>query len=121
VVGVDLSGPSDKNLELKKENKEDKKPLPHWFEQIIPSYLQNEEDSADEDRETLSLLSLMETTFTLSQTKVNELTIAHYPPDVLIRLPRKMAQTPDFFRANEIYTLSKQVYELNRKIILEKL
>ena len=121
VVGVDLSGPSDKNLELKKENKDDKKPLPHWFEQIIPSYLQNEEDSAEEDRETLSLLSLMETTFTLSQTKVNDLTIAHYPPDVLIRLPRKMAQTLDFFRANEIYTLGKQVYELNRKIILEKL
>lgn len=121
VLGVDLSGPSNKKLEIQKTSKEDKKPLPHWFEQIIPSYLQNEDDSDEKDRETLSLLKLMETTFTLSQNKVNELTIAHYPPDVLIRFPRTMAQTLDFFRANEIYSLGKQVYENNRRAILEKL
>jgi NTE family protein len=121
VIGVDLSGPSNKRLEIKKTNKGDKKPLPHWFEQIIPSYLQYEDDSDEQDRETLSLLKLMETTFTLSQNKVNELTIAYYPPDVLIRMPRSMAQTLDFFRAKEIYALGKQAYERNRNAILEKL
>ena len=38
----------------------------------------------------------METTFIISQNKLNELIIDKYEPELLIRLPRKMAQTLDF-------------------------
>ena len=40
--------------------------------------------------------------------------------ELLIRLPRKMAQTLDFFRAKEIYGLGVKAYKKHRKQILEK-
>ena len=63
----------------------------------------------------------METTFILSQNKVNELIIDKYKPDLLIRLPRTMVQTLDFSRAKEIYALGVKVYKENRKQILKKI
>ena len=63
----------------------------------------------------------METTFILSQNKVNELIIDKYKPDLLIRLPRTMAQTVDFSRAKETYALGFIVYKENRKQILKKI
>ena len=85
---------------LKDINNEEKNPVPHWFERIIPSYVQptrkEKKDDKKEEEQTLSLLQLMETTFILSQNKLNELIIDKYEPELLIRLPRKMAQTLDF-------------------------
>lgn len=125
VLAIDLSGPKDPLFILKEVNNEEKNPIPHWFERIIPSYLQqtNKEKKDDkiEEEQTLSLLQLMETTFILSQNKLNELIIDKYEPELLIRLPRKMAQTLDFFRAKEIYGLGVKAYKKHRKQILEKI
>jgi NTE family protein len=40
VLAIDLSGPKDTLFILKEVNNEEKNPIPHWFERIIPSYLQ---------------------------------------------------------------------------------
>ena len=125
VLAIDLSGPKDPSFILKEVNNEEKPPIPHWFERIIPSYLQqpskNKQDEKIEEEQTLSLLQLMETTFILSQNKLNELLIDTYEPELLIRLPRKMAQTLDFFRAKEIYKLGVKAYKKHRRLILEKI
>jgi predicted acylesterase/phospholipase RssA len=63
----------------------------------------------------------MEKTIILSQNKLNELIIDKYDPELLIRLPRKTAQTLDFFRAKEIYGLGVKAYKKHRKQILEKI
>lgn len=125
VLAIDLSGPKDPLFILKEVNNEEKNPIPHWFERIIPSYLQQtnkeKQDDKIEEEQTLSILQLMETTFILSQNKLNELIIDKYEPELLIRLPRKMAQTLDFFRAKEIYGLGVKAYKKHRKQILEKI
>ena len=100
VLAIDLSGPEDPLFILKEVHNEEKPLIPHWFERIIPSYLQQtskeKQDHKTEEEQTLSLLQLMETTFILSQNKLNELIIDKYEPELLIRLPRKTAQTLDF-------------------------
>ena len=125
VLAIDLSGPEDPLFILKEGHNEEKPLIPHWFERIIPSYLQQtskeKQDYKIEEEQTLSLLQLMETTFILSQNKLNELIIDKYEPELLIRLPRKMAQTLDFFRAKEIYGLGIKAYKKHRKQILEKI
>jgi len=125
VLAIDLSGPEDPLFILKEVHNEEKPLIPHWFERIIPSYLQQtskeKQDHKIEEEQTLSLLQLMETTFILSQNKLNELIIDKYEPELLIRLPRKMAQTLDFFRAKEIYSLGIKAYKKHRKQILEKI
>jgi len=72
VLAIDLSGPEDPLFILKEGHNEEKPLIPHWFEQIIPSYLQQtskeKQDYKIEEEQTLSLLQLMETTFILSQT-----------------------------------------------------
>jgi NTE family protein len=40
VLAIDLIGPKDPLFILKEVNNEEKNPIPHWFERIIPSYLQ---------------------------------------------------------------------------------
>ena len=40
VLNIDLSGPKTPLFILKEVNNEEKNPIPHWFERIIPSYLQ---------------------------------------------------------------------------------
>lgn len=125
VLAIDLSGPNDSSFILKEENNEEKNPIPHWFERIIPSYLQQttkeKQDKKIEEEQTLSLLQLMETTFILSQNKLNELLIDKYKPELLIRLPRKMAQTLDFFRAKDIYALGIKAYKKHRQQIIEEI
>ena len=127
VFGIDLSGPKNPSYTLTEDKNEPKDTVPHWFERIIPGYLQQtnrekeKEDQHNEEKEALSLLQLMETTFILSQNKVNELIIDKYKPDLLIRLPRTMAQTLDFSRAKEIYALGVKAYKENRKQILKKI
>ena len=125
VLAIDLSGPEDPLFILKEVHNEEKPLIPHWFERIIPSYLQQtskeKQDHKIEDEQTLSLLQLMETTFILSQNKLNELIIEKYEPELLIRLPRKMTQTLDFFRAKEVYGLGIKAYKKHRKQILEKI
>jgi len=125
VLAIDLSGPEDPLFILKEGHNEEKPLIPHWFEQIIPSYLQQtskeKQDYKIEEEQTLSLLQLMETTFILSQNKLNELIIEKYEPELLIRLPRKMTQTLDFFRAKEVYGLGIKAYKKHRKQILEKI
>jgi len=125
VLAIDLSGPEDPLFILKEVHNEEKPLIPHWFERIIPSYLQQtskeKQDYKIEEEQTLSLLQLMETTFILSQNKLNELIIDKYEPELLIRLPRKMTQTLDFFRAKEVYGLGIKAYKKHRKQILEKI
>ena len=127
IFGIDLSGPKNPSYTLKEDKNEPKDTVTHWFERIIPGYFQQtnrekeKEDQHNEEKEALSLLQLMETTFILSQNKVNELIIDKYKPDLLIRLPRTMAQTLDFSRAKEIYALGVKVYKENRKQILKKI
>ena len=79
VLAIDLSGPEDPLFILKEVHNEEKPLIPHWFERIIPSYLQQtskeKQDHKTEEEQTLSLLQLMETTFILSQNKLNELII----------------------------------------------
>ena len=40
VLTIDLSGPKNPFFILKEVNNEEKNPIPHWFERIIPNYLQ---------------------------------------------------------------------------------
>ena len=124
VLAIDLSGPEDPLFILKEVHNEEKPLIPHWFERIIPIYLQQtskeKQDHKIEEGQTLSLLQLMETTFILSQNKLNELIIDKNEPELLIRLPRKTARTLDFFRAKEVYGLGIKAYKKHRKQILEK-
>lgn len=120
-----MSGPKNPSFILKEDKNEDKNPIPHWFERIIPSYLhqtsREKQEKKTEEEQTLSLLRLMETTFILSQNKLNELNINNYGPELLIRLPRNMAQTLDFFRAKEIYALGVKAYKKHRQQIIKKI
>ena len=56
----------------------------------------------------------METTFILSQNKLNELIIDKNDSELLIRLPRKRAQTLNFYRVKEINGLGVKAYQKHR-------
>lgn len=97
---------------IKKKNESDKEEwkFPRWVEKLVPDQLLEMTKDSGPEEEALSLLQLMETTFSLTQDRLTIMTIERFPPDVLIQIPRKACGTFEFYRAKEIYEIGRELY-----------
>ena len=49
------------------------------------------------------MFELMESSFILTQDRLKELMITVYPPDILIKIPRKTCSTFEYWKASYVY------------------
>lgn len=108
IVAVDLNA---KGSPLIKQVEKSKK-SPKWFETVIPEHiLEKTRIETKKEENALSMFELMESSFILTQDRLKNLMIKNYPPDVLIRIPRKTCNTFEYWKAEYIYNTGKLAFK----------
>jgi NTE family protein len=121
IVAVDLSAPPDPKLESKvkkeqrlsntgKSNKKYRQQLLDFIEDIQQSFGTREKDE-------LSMFDIVFRSFDTMQTAVARLKLAAYNPDVIIPIPRNLAETHEYWRARELIEAGRQRAEEARSRI----
>ncbi|MCS6967261.1 MAG: patatin-like phospholipase family protein [Cytophagales bacterium] len=65
--------------------------------------------SFSEDRQSLGYYSLVSAASSAMIKRIAQLTLAHYPPDILINIPEDSAGTFEFFKAAELIQLGREL------------
>lgn len=100
VVAVDLNATGK---QLIKDPQKNTKP-PKWYETVIPeNILEKTRIETKKEENSLSIFELMESSFILTQDRLKDLMIKVYPPDVLVKIPRKTCSTFEFWKAEHVY------------------
>ncbi len=108
VVAVDLNAAGKK---LIKDAELNSKP-PKWYENVIPeNILEKTRIETKKEENSLSIFELMESSFVLTQDRLKELMIKVYPPDVLVKIPRKTCSTFEFWKAEFVHKTGKLAFE----------
>ncbi len=108
VVAVDLNAAGKK---LIKDAELNSKP-PKWYENVIPeNILEKTRIETKKEENSLSIFELMESSFVLTQDRLKELMIKVYPPDVLVKIPRKTCSTFEFWKAEYVHKTGKLAFE----------
>jgi len=100
LLAVDLNAKGNKLIkDTDKTNKSTK-----WFENVIPeNILEKTRFETKKEENSLSMFELMESSFILTQDRLKELMITVYPPDILIKIPRKTCSTFEYWKASYVY------------------
>ena len=112
IVAVNLNAPSpEKNAgKSTQTTKTIEKVEPSWFEKVIPeSMFDFTKKTKKEQEDALSVFSIMESTYSLTQDRLTELILELHRPDVIIQIPRSTANTFEFYRAKEIYEEGRRI------------
>lgn len=100
IVAVDLNATGK---QLIKDPQKNTKP-PKWYETVIPeNILEKTRIETKKEENSLSIFELMESSFILTQDRLKDLMIKVYPPDVLVKIPRKTCSTFEFWKAEHVY------------------
>lgn len=109
IVAVDLNAAGKS---LIKDTEKPNKP-PKWYKTVIPeNILEKTRIETKKEENSLSIFELMESSFILTQDRLKELMIKVYPPDVLIKIPRKTCSTFEFWKAKHVYQTGLKAFEL---------
>ncbi len=108
IVAVDLNS---KGKQLIKDVEKTSKP-PKWYENVIPeNILEKTRIETKKEENSLSIFELMESSFILTQDRLKDLMIKVYPPDVLVKIPRKTCSTFEFWKAEYVYNSGLMAFE----------
>ena len=109
IVAVDLNASGKR---LIKDSEKDAK-TPKWYESVIPeNILEKTRIETKKEENSLSIFELMESSFVLTQDRLKDLMIKIYPPDVLVKIPRKTCSTFEFWKAEYVYQTGQKALEL---------
>jgi NTE family protein len=111
IVAVDLGAPPDPKLERKvkratrasaeRSNKKYRQQLLDFLEDIQQSFSTREKDE-------LSMFDIVFRSLDTMQNAVARLKLAAYNPDVIITIPRNLAETHEYWRARELIEAGRQ-------------
>lgn len=108
VVAVDLNAKGKKLL----KDAEKTTKAPKWYENVIPeNILEKTRIETKKEENSLSMFELMESSYILTQDRLKELMIKVYPPDVLVKIPRKTCSTFEFWKAKFVHKNGKLAFE----------
>jgi len=113
ITAVDLNGPKDAFVHLKKEDKKELPlKLPSWvkeYQSKFSKYLNDEgKVKKEEKHKGMSSVELLNYSFDLLQDKLSALVIEKYRADILIEISRDQAGTLEFHRAEELIQVGKE-------------
>jgi NTE family protein len=109
IVAVDLNAAGKRSI---KDTEKNTKP-PKWYETVIPeNILEKTRIETKKEENSLSIFELMESSFVLTQDRLKDLMIKVYPPDVLVKIPRKKCSTFEFWKAEHVYQTGLKAFEL---------
>lgn len=122
IVAVDLNAEYEEGAEIKPL--EEKKT--NWFDQLLPEDIRLPElkwpgstnsgdtkkllEKVKEKDASYSLKDLMENTFSFTQDRLTWYMLKYHQPDVVIRIPRNICKTFEFFKARGIYEYGQQAF-----------
>lgn len=121
VVAVDINAKTIPLPVKKGGNKEEEQgyvsDFRKWLDDLIPEAVhdyrrkkENEKEKEELKEPSFSLIELMDSTFSFTQDRLTDLMIHVYPPDHLIKVPRNVCSTFEFFRAKEILEHGRYFY-----------
>tara|TARA_R110000868_G_scaffold306734_1_gene568007 strand:+ start:38249 stop:39115 length:867 start_codon:yes stop_codon:yes gene_type:complete len=111
VVAVDLNAKWNNEYTIKTKAKE-KNEVQKWFENLLPeNFIEHQQKLAEKKEEAYSLIELMESSFSVTQDNLTSLMLKLHTPDILIEIPRNIANTFDFYKAKQIFEVGKKAYK----------
>jgi NTE family protein len=108
LVAVDLNAPYlHNNTKLQEKTKEEREEENSFFEKynIHISFLNRDKK---EKEESMNYYDILSESFGMMIEKNSERTIALYPPDLLIRIPKNAFSTLEFFKYEEIVEMGRE-------------
>ena len=112
VVAVDLNGKGDYNFDMEwnKDRKDElKKEESKWRKAIEKTFADVYKGLNSRKPEKRGYLQLLQGSFDLIQKQLTKIMLSKYQPDILIEVPKKSADTFDFFRAEELVMYGRQL------------
>lgn len=108
MVAVDLNGPDDALVNVKKIKEKESLQLPSWmkeYKQKVSKYFKDE--GKEEKHKGMGFVDLLNYSFDLLQDKLSDLVIAKHEVDILIEIARDQAGTLEFDKAPELIQIGK--------------
>lgn len=112
VIAVDLNAKGDYNFDmnwnkdrkdqLKKEESKWRKAIENMFADVFKGLNSKKTDKR-------GYLQLLQGSFDLIQKQLTKIMLSNYKPDILIQVPKKTADTFDFFRAEELVAYGRHL------------
>jgi NTE family protein len=112
LVAVDLNGPKEAILHLKKkEQKDSSLKLPSWltdYQNKFTNYFYAENKGEKSEKvKGMSSIELLNFSFDLLQDKLSDLVIEKHPMDIIVEISREQAGTLEFHRAEELVEVGR--------------
>jgi NTE family protein len=121
IVAVDLGAKSDPKLERKVRkvalSKEATGSNGKYRQQILEFIEGIQQSFGTREKEELSMFDIVFRSFDTMQNAVARLKLAAYNPDVIISIPRNLAETHEYWRARELIEAGRQRAEDTRALI----
>lgn len=112
IIAVNLNGEYDPKYDVQKET-DKKHEIKKWFENLLPDAVKERrvrKSQLEPEDDPLSMIELMDTSYSFTQDRLTELMIEVYKPDVLVQIPRNACGMFDFDRADDLLKIGRDSY-----------
>lgn len=111
IVAVNVNAKSKIKTEIEKDLQQVEDPK--WYEKILPDNFLDFAKNEDKQKQDVdySIFDLMNTAYNLTQDKLVEVMLQNHKVDLLIEIPRNIASTFEFHKAQEIYKKGQKYYK----------
>tara|TARA_B100001996_G_scaffold150162_2_gene114283 strand:+ start:508 stop:1443 length:936 start_codon:yes stop_codon:yes gene_type:complete len=114
IIAVDLNSdlplPQDLMPEEEKDKNEGRRLL--WMNSLLDKasqWLENKSNARKQADENLGKLDILNQVFEVMSSSLTQYKVAGYPPDLLIRMPVKVSEVYEFYRAEEIIETGRHI------------